>query len=355
MNGALARGLGLAASATRLAIAGSVNVATRSAIVGSVVVVTRSAIARTVVVAARSVVARSVTIAGHSANAWPARGALGVACAIAFVAGGVVADGPSFASTGASEASGSWRWSGGSVRSATLRPSEAQGIDGDRSGRAGVRNRGSRTYLRTPVQSGYPAPAQPTSAPTATPPPDAAGRYPAPAGVVVRFVGRAEAEADGLGPVLEVVGGADARALSMLAGPLLRVDPPWATEGWGLRLEPSSLRSLLAAALPATAEGEQAAVAQGYFGAGCRVESAPCSFGVVVTGLRADIISPARATGETTGPMSPTMVPTTAAWELVPDGGGSLWWRAWRAHEAGYHALVEALASEGWGEFTVLR
>ena len=209
--------------------------------------------------------------------------------------------------------------------------------------------------------SAYPPPlASPASPapPTTTPPPDAQGRYPPPTGLPHAIVPLEPALAElDLRPVALALATRDGTALADLIGGRgrLALDPPWATEGWGLRLDRDTLLALLDRALPP--RDSPAPVIQGFFGEDCWPRAHPtCAPHVVIAGLRAGAALPARAAKETIGPPPPVALPSAAAWQLLPDGTGGLWWRRWHAEPGGgYHALLDRLAEAGLGTYYVLR
>jgi hypothetical protein len=165
----------------------------------------------------------------------------------------------------------------------------------------------------------------------------------------------------GLARLADALGRRDGAALAELVAlgqrghGRLALDPPWATEGWGIRLNREATVALLDQVLPPS--GDPPPVIQGFFGAGCWPHQEPtCALQLVVTGLRSGVTMPDRASGETIGPLPPDLVPTVAAWHLLPDGAGGLGWRGWRAAQgAGYGGLLAALAEGGWGTYYVLR
>lgn len=210
-------------------------------------------------------------------------------------------------------------------------------------------DRGATTSA--PTRSGYPGPPTPTVGPATVTPPATGGLFPPP-DVPHEVVSMHELPA---APALLAVSNAlasrDVAALSaLLEDEPIALDPLGDSEGYGVRLRPTALEGLLSALYNAGS----APTIQGAFGPGCLPRDETCDLFLVVTGWEGAPAFPTRSPEESIGRQPPGTLPTGAAvWELVPDSGDGLWWRAWYVSD-GYFEAVERMA-DTHGTYYVIR
>lgn len=200
--------------------------------------------------------------------------------------------------------------------------------------------------------AGYPPPAPSTATPAA----NGAGVFPPPL-LNHRIIGRDSS------PYRQLINSLDS-ALASRSGAAfapwvdttrsgLALEYPGATEGFGIRLNPSTASNLLDVLFG----NGSAPVVQGYFEKpGCTgIEAGgPCWPIFLTSGWQGPVAMPTKDPSETLGPATPENLPVgAAAWEMFPDPTGP-YWTAWWLGD-GYHLLLERLVAEGHGTYFVLR